>query len=442
MKIRKRAAMWAEAAATTWAAHWLLIVGSFLVFASTVLKWVYFPFSRHPYGLQLPMLRNVGVIPHLSLFSYGVVGGAILITGLVLRRRSGRFLAVAAAILIAFCVMLPCQIAFQQPSFLGRLTAETQDLPIIRGFTKTYLPANYGPTEEYSKQFEFDTIWGRFVAAYSFLGLGWYCFGLGSLLVTIYSIGRLSGERGMTALALALALGGVPIGVLIILLTPPLIGQVHFTSARTAQAQGNKAKAIVQYRKAMWWDRWRGQDINTYATIGDFERLSGSAEDSPEKHISKAEEFKGTREYESAVFELSRAAAWGGAVAIAARHESARIRVYFGNALYHDGGIGAAVTQWEQSIIENPLPQEGLAFLIARGNYDLGSYQAALDALNRVLRATGDTPIRANAHSFAGDCYMKLGRDVEARNSYNLSLAEEASILYVNFWGMRGLTGD
>src|SRR6266478_1556485 len=337
MKIRRRAAMWAGAAATIWAAHWLLIVGSFLVFASAVLKWVDFPFSHHPHGLQLPLLRNVGALPHLSLFSYGVVGGAILTTGLVLRKRSGRFLAVAAAILIACCVMLPCQIAFQEPALLGRLTAETQELPMIRDFTKTYLPANYGPAEEYSKHFEFDTICGRFVAAYSFLGLGWYCFGIGSFLIAIYSIGRLPGERGMTALAL----GGIPIGVLIILLTPPLIGQHYFTSARTAQAQGNNEKAITHYRKAMWWDRWRGQDINIYATIGDLERLSGSGEDSPEKHINKAEEFKEAGEYELAVFELSRAAAWGGAVAIAARHESARIRVYFGTALYHDGGIGA-----------------------------------------------------------------------------------------------------
>jgi tetratricopeptide (TPR) repeat protein len=435
MKIRERTALWAMALAKIWAAHWLLILGAFSVFVSLILKWVDFPFSRHPLGLQLPLLRNVELIPHLSLFSYGVVGGAILTAGLVLRRRSGRFLAVVAAILIAFCVMLPCQIAFQRPALLGRLTAETQDLSMIRGFTKSYLPANYGPAEEYSQQFEFDTIWGRFVAAYSFLGLGWYCFGIGSLLIAIYSIGRLPGERGMTALAL----GGIPVGIVIILLTSPLIGQHYFTSASTAQAQGNNEKAIAHYRKAMWWDRWRAQNINIYATIGDIERLSGSGEDSPEKHISKAEEFKEAREYESAVFELSRAAAWGGAVAIAARHESARIRVYFGTALYHEGGIGAAVTQWQQALVENPLPQEGLAFLIARGNYDLGRYQAALDAVNRVLRAASDKPVLANAYSLAGDSYVKLGRDVDARNSYNLSLAED---MYVNFWAMSRLIGN
>jgi tetratricopeptide (TPR) repeat protein len=435
MKIRERTALWATALAKIWAAQWLLILGALFVFVSLILKWVDFPFSRHPYGAQLPLLQNVGALPHFSLFSYGVVGGAILITALVLRRRSSRFLSVAAAVLIAFCLMLPCQIAFQQPALLGRLTAETQDLSMIRGFTRSYLPQNYGAAEAYPKGFQLDTIWSRFVAAYSFLGLGWYCFGVGSLLIGIYSIGALPGERRRTVFAL----GGIPIGVLIILLTPPLIGQHYFSSACAAQAQGNNEKAITAYRKAMWWDRWRGQDITIYATIGDFERLSGSGGDSPEKHISKAEELKNGLEYDSAVFELSQAMAWGGAVATAARHESAQIRVYFGIALYHHGAIGAAVTQWEQAIAEDPLPKEGLGFLIGRGNYDLGRYPAALEALNRVIRAAGDKPVLANAYSLAGDSYMKLGRDVDARNSYNRSLVADMDM---NFWGMRGLIGD
>jgi len=435
VKIRERVELWAGVGASIWAAHWLLFVGSFLVFGSAILKWVNFPFSRHPSGLQLPLLRNIELLPHLSLLSYGVLGACVLATGLALLWRSDTFLAVAAAILIAFWVAAPCQIAFQQPALIRRLNAETQDLPMIRGFTKSYLPVNYGPAEEYSKHFELDTVWDRFVAAYSFHGPGWYSFGIGSLLIAIYSIGRLPDERGMTSLAL----GGIPIGVLIIFLTPPVIGQHYFISACTAQARGNNEKAITHYRKAMWWDRWRRQDINIYATIGDLERLSGSGEDSPERHISRVQELRKAREYESAVFELSRAAAWGGVVAIAARCESARTRVDFGSALYNGGGIGAAVTQWQQALVEDPVQQQGLAFLIARGNYDLGRYQASLDALNGILKASGDKPLLANAYSLAGDCYTRLGRDTDARRSYNQSLKED---ILVNFWAMSALTGD
>jgi tetratricopeptide (TPR) repeat protein len=435
VKITKRLAVLAEISAKIWAAYWLLIVGSVLVFVSAVLKWVYFPFSRHPSGLQLPLLRNLELIPHFSLLSYGVVGIAVLTTGLVLLWRSARYLALAAAILIALWVAKPCQIAFQQPALLGRLIAETQELPMIRGFAKTYLTPNYGPAEDYPKQFDIDTLWDRFLAAYSFLGLGWYCFGIGSVLIGIYSIARLPADQRMRALALS----RIPAGVVIVLLTPSLIGQHYFTSACTAQAQGAREKAITYYRRAMWFDRWRAQDINIYAAIGDLERLSGLSKDSPEKHISKAREFKEAREYESAIFELARAADWGGAVAPVARRESARTRVDFGIALYRGGGIGAAVTQWQQALVEEPVQQQGITFLIARGNYDLGRYQASLDVVKGLFPASGDKPILANAYSLAGDCYTKLGRDVEARNSYNRSLKED---MLMNFWGMSRLTGN
>jgi hypothetical protein len=46
--------------------------------------------------------------------------------------------------------------------------------------------------------------------------------------------------------------------------------------------------------------------------------------------------------------------------------------------------------------------------------------------------------VLANAYSLAGDCYVEMGRDIDARKSYNLSLAMDMSI---NFWGMKGLIG-
>jgi tetratricopeptide (TPR) repeat protein len=436
VKITKRLAVWAEAAAKIWMAHWLLIVGSVLIFASAVLKWVNFPFSRHPLGLQLPLLRNLELIPHLSLFSYGIVGIAVLMTAIVLLWRSATFLALAAAaLLITLWMAAPCRIAFQQPALLGRLVAETQELSMIRDFTKTYLPVNYGPAERYSKQFVLDTVWGRLVVACSFLGLGWYCFGIGSLLIAIYLIARLpAGERGR-----ALSLSLIPTGVIIIQLTPSLIGQHYFTKACIAQAHGAAERAITYYRTAMWFDRWHAQHINIYAAIGDLKRLSNLRNDSPEKHISKAREFKEATEYELAVFELARAADWGGDVASVARRESARTRVEFGLALYRGGGIGAAVTQWQQALAEDPVQQQGVTFLIARGNYDLGRYQASLDVLKEVIRASADIPIRANAYSLAGDCYAKLGQDFDARMSYKLSLKED---MYTNFWGMSRLIGN
>ncbi len=436
MKLTSRALVLADAAARFWMTHWLLIVGSVLVFASAILKWVNFPFSRHPVGLQVPLLRNLEVIPHFSLLSYGIGGIAVLTIGIVLVWRSATLPALAAAaLLITLWMAAPCRIAFQQPALLGRLVAETQELSMIRGFTKTYLPVNYGTAETYSKKFEFDTIWDRFLAAYSFLGLGWYCFGIGSLLIAISLIARLPAGERVSALALSL----IPTGVVIILLTPSLIGEHYFTKACIAQAQGAAERAIRYYRTAMWFDRWHAQDINIYAAIGDLKRVSPSSKDSPEAHISKARELKEATQYDLALFELARAADWTGPIASVAKRESARTRVEFGLALYLGGGIGSAVTQWQQALAEDSVQQLGVTFLIARGNYDLGRYQASLDVLKEVIRASADIPIRANAYSMAGDCYAKLGQDFDARTSYKLSLKEDMD---TNFWGMSRLTGN
>lgn len=410
-------------------------MGSLLVFASAVLKWMYFAFSRHPLGFELPLLRRMELVPHFSVLSYGTGGIIVLVIALILLWRSATYLALCAvAVLIAMWLAAPCQLACSQPSLLRRLTTETQELSVIRDFTKTYLPTDFGLTEQYDK-FDIENLRDRFLAAFSFLGLGWYCFGVGSLLIAIYVTARLRPEERIRVPEL----GAIPVGVVIITLLPALIGQYYFISACVAQAQGASEKAISYYRRAMWFDRWRAQDANAYAAIGQLQTLSVSSKDSPEKHISKAREFKEASEYDLALFELARATAWGGPAGLVAQRESARTRVEFGIALYRGGGIGAAVTQWQQALVEDPLQHHAVGFLVARGNYDIGRYQAALDAINDVLRATDDRPTRANAYSIAGDCYSKLGRDAEARNSYNRSLDEQ---MLVNFWAMSRLTGN
>src|SRR6266480_665529 len=113
MKLTSRALVLADAAARFWMTHWLLIVGSVLIFASAILKWVNFPFSRHPVGLQVPLLRNLEVIPHFSLLSYGIGGIAVLTIGIVLVWRSATLPALAAAaLLITLWMAAPCRIAF------------------------------------------------------------------------------------------------------------------------------------------------------------------------------------------------------------------------------------------------------------------------------------------------------------------------------------------
>ena len=142
-----------RAAARIWAAHWLLIVGSVLVFASAVTQMGLFRFQPSSSWFAAAVAGKHGTHSTLSLLSYGRSWNRCSNNGLVLLWRSATYLAlVAAAILIALWVAAPCQIAFQQPALLSRLIAETQELSMIRDFTKTYLPTDYGPTEEYPKQ--------------------------------------------------------------------------------------------------------------------------------------------------------------------------------------------------------------------------------------------------------------------------------------------------
>jgi tetratricopeptide (TPR) repeat protein len=412
----------------------MLITGGILILVSSILRWIDFPFSQDPSGLQLPLLRNIGLTPHLNVLSYGALAIAALILSTVLLRFSYRPVAVAAAILLTLSAVAPFQVTFQRPAILRRLIAESAGTSLIREFTKEYLPENYGALEDIPQRLNLSTAWSRAVAAYSFIGLGWYLFVSGSLLIAAYSISRLPAKKTPTIMALIF----IPAGACIILLARPLVAQHYFSTAATAQAQGHNEKAIVSYRAAMRWDRWHKQNIDVYAIIGDLERQSGVAGDSPERHVSKAQEFREQNQYDQAIFELSQAAEAGGPLTAAARRESARARMYLGLAFYHRGGVGAAVTQWEQAMLEDPLQLYTLVCL-ARANYDLSRYQAALAAVERVLKVGGQVSVLADAYSLGGDCYAKLGQDDEARRYYVHSLKLDKS---ENYWALTGLVGQ
>ncbi|HAF14010.1 MAG TPA: hypothetical protein DCK99_09990, partial [Blastocatellia bacterium] len=109
-------------------------------------------------------------------------------------------------------------------------------------------------------------------------------------------------------MAIVLALVCLPVGALAILLTPPIIGQHYFTRGSIAKAQGRNQEAIADYRKAMRWDAWHAQDIDLYATIGELQKQTGIANNSPERHMNRAVELQNASEYEPAIFEFSRAA--------------------------------------------------------------------------------------------------------------------------------------
>lgn len=435
MKITKRLISWGEIGAEIWASYWLLILGSGLVFLSVLLKWVEFPFSRNLAGYQLPLLHGIGLLPHTSLFSFGVLGAVVLLAGLFFFRFSPLALVLATAILLTLFAITPGHIAFQQPSMLRRLTDELQITPLVRLFTKNYLPQNYGRAEDLPKHLVLYTAWGRFLAATSFLRLGWYSFGLGSLLIAGYALHRLRADR----VAMGLVLFGLPLATATIVSIPSLIGQHYFTSGSVKKAQGDNEGAIADFRKAMRWDAWHAEDIDLYATIGELQRLAGIAADSPERHISRAVLLRNDLQYEPAIFEFDSAIQGESARAATARRESARARIDLGLALYQAGGIGSAVTNWEQALAQDPTQVFALPYL-ARGYYDIGSYPSAIQTVDKLADIVQDhNSLVGDAYSLGGDAYAKLGRDADSRHYYNLSLSADP---IENYWALTGLIGE
>jgi hypothetical protein len=428
------AARMLEAAARIWAAYWLLIIGSFFFCGSLILRWVNFPLSRSLNALQLPFSNILELVPRYHLFSYGVYAVLVFAAGFAARRFSRFSLVFAATILITIFVALPCELAYEQPSLLHRLNAETTDVSLTRSFTRQYLPPNYGYLEEIPSHLELSTALGRLLAAESFLGLGWICFGVGSLLITFYAFGRVPpGKRLISALCLIL-----PLATVSFLLIRPMIGQHYFVQARVAQAQGYNELAIANYTKAIWWDKWFAEDINTYATIGDLQRQSNLALGSPERRIRQAINYKQAGQFEPAIFELEQAANVGGELGLTARREAARVQLEFGLALYRAGAIGSAVVNWEQSLAKNPVQVQVLVFL-ASGKYDLARYQEALQADQKAIDSVGLTSVLVNTYSLAGDCYTRLGDDDNARRYYTLSIKLDNDI---NLWAITGLAGN
>lgn len=442
MKTQKRWASWlerltgcAEAGARVWDRYWLLLVGSGLVFGSVILKWVQFPFSHNLSGVRLSLLHDPGISPHLTLFSIGVIGVGVLFVGLVLLKIYPSILGLAAAIVIMLWAITPAQIAFRQPSMLRRLTYELEVMPVLNAFSKNYLAQNYGTPELTPKRLVLYSAWGRFVAAWSFLRLGWYCFGLGGLLIGAYAIAQMPGGR----LARAFTLLSLPLGALIIIFVPPAVGQRSYSKGVLAVTRGRTQEAIQSFQKAMRWDSWHAHDANLYGTIGQLQREVGISSDSTERRFHRALDLRAASQYETALFEFSRAAEAGGAARETANREIAVTRLSLGLALYREGGIGAAVGNWGLAFAEDPSFIYVLPYL-ARGYYDLGRYQAGIDTASGLARLIKDHNYAlANIYSMTADCYAKLGKDAEARRYYTLSIVTDPIL---NYWALTGLAGE
>ena len=435
MSLWERGTRWAEFLAGILYHYWLLLIGGFLILGSAILKWVQFPFTHNLTGLRFSFLHDPGITPHLTIFSAVIPGLAVLAVALLLFKKLPSLLCLAAAILITLWALAPVQVAFRQPSVLRRLTSELEVAPLLNAFSKDYLLQNYGSPELVPKRLTLYTAWGRLSAATSFMRFGWYCFGLGAVLIGCYGLGRLPGRR----LSMGLTILCLPVGALLIVALPALLGQHYYSAGTLAAAQGHNQEAIDDFHKAMRWDAWHSHDIDLYATIGHLQKQAGIGFNAPERHISRAVDLRAGNEYEAAIFEFSKAEDATSALAETARREIAITRMSLGLALYRAGGIGSAVTNWELALAEDPSFIYVMPYL-TRGYYDLGRYQAGIEVAQQLAKLIKDHNYAlANVYSMAADCYAKLGNSMEARRFYQRSLQADPIL---NYWALTGLAGE
>lgn len=412
-----------EVVGRIWSSYWLLICGSFLIVGSVVLAWLKFPYSFNVGGWELPVQN---IVPHIHEFSYGFCGIAALAIAFLFRKRFRWSMLLGAAILLTLWMLVPGRITFHQAPLLRRLSEEGQAVPAVKAFTRTFLSPDDGATVAAAKHLDVVTLPGRFAASISILGLGWFCFGVGSLLVAGYVVSQLPGKRTAASLTLIL----VPVAVLAAVGMSSIIGQHYYHRGSLARAAGHNEQAIANYRKAMRWDVFYTTGIEVYNLIGQLESQAGVAEGSAERAISRAEDLWAKDQYEPAIQELQRAAETNPSLAKAARHEALRIRADWGLACYQAGAIDDAVTNWQKALDEDskgrPLKSQPSVLYVlpylARGNYLLGRYEAGLDAATKWAEITADHgSLRADAYRLAADCYAKMGRDAEARHYQSLS---------------------
>ena len=141
-----------EVVGRIWASYWLLICASFLVVASVVPTWrgghwctgwnawLKFPYSFNVGGWEFPVQS---IVPHHHEFSYGLCGIAVLAVAFYFRKRFRWSLLLGAAMLLTLWIIVPGRMTSYQAAMLRRLNEENQAVPVVKAFTRSFLPGEW-----------------------------------------------------------------------------------------------------------------------------------------------------------------------------------------------------------------------------------------------------------------------------------------------------------
>jgi tetratricopeptide (TPR) repeat protein len=401
--------------------HWAYFLALPLMGLLLLTKWVAFTLSRQIQGLHLSVL---GYIPghHVNpLLSYGAVAAVLLaIAALTYSLRCWRLLAGTGTIILLVALFAVMQVAFLHPSLLKELQDEEIQARGAADFSKRYLPTNAGSEASDAIGFKglpTDTVWQRFVAAFYFMGFGWWVAVTCGLSACIYGTSRIPTVGGrvqmLTGTGLAVAvLAGV-------CSARPVLAHLAYVRGQQAESKGDPGKAINEYHQAMQLDTWYAINTEIYQRIGVIDANFGRS-DTFAYGIYHAELMIAENNFAAAIAEYHRLVTTEGEHANFLRARTFEISNAYGMQLYQAGAIGAATIAWQNVLALDPTHWLTL-YCISTAYFGTGRYQESIDLIESLLKGLADPELRANLNSNMGDAYMRLGDYQHAHLAYRYS---------------------
>jgi len=409
--------------------------------ATLLLHWVAFPLSNKLSGVSFPIAGYVRGHTPPTLASYGVLAAAILliaavmllITGEAIRRPRWTFIYAVGAALLTLVVIAPIQVALGNAALLKDLAEEANWLKAANNFTQTYLPLNLGNEATNWPFLSFDTVAGRLLSGWYFMGLGWY------VTLTAAVVLMIGGARNMNRTARRRAAGATAAAVILMaaaFLLSPLAGQRALLAAIRAESSGDIVAAAHLYRAAFRLDGWNALNIELRARAGAIDAALGATASS-DYQVYRAESLLNRNLIPAAIAQYDSLAAANGPLRRVAQLRAVWLRTVYGLQFYQTGAFGAAVRAWESALQRDPSMWLA-AFYLSRGYFAVGRYHEAAEVAQRCITRVGDPEFIANLYSDIGDAHTSDARLQSGHLAYFHSYKSDYAD---NRRGLAGATG-
>lgn len=408
------------------------ILGILLVLASLLAPWIDSPVGRDVNGLRLSALGEATAARGVG--AYALATGLLVVLAVVARRQAADrlqcWLAVAL-LLVALCV--PLGIAFGHPDRLRTLASENEQYRKILEFSTAYLPLNRGTEPTFWPKLDLSNAWSRFVSAWYFVSVGWYVLVTGAAIMLGAGLAYLPRAKmrwnfiaqGFLATAIVTAL----------FVVAPLRAQRSINRALLLRAEGKLEDAISSFEAAMARDVWWQLGPEVPRQIGELHEILGR-KDTGEYQLYAGYQLERQNHVPAALFAYQQAADTPATHKIGQR-EAARLKIEEGLRFYRNGVFDAAISSWRDAI-RGDARQLQAFYYIARAQYDVANYPAAIEANILLLTRVSSKIVQANLHSNLGDCYQKQELFAEARAEYDRSKTLDSA---QNFRSWMGLVG-